>query len=179
MRRVAFAFVCSLLSGPVLGATGDVLTVLGDQVNVRAGPGTESGGIHDSLVATPHRETLVPPAAPDSTPDQATMAPGAAAGLAMDAAATAQPSEDLSDASIGTPESLQTAAAPPRDSEALAAGAGEIRAVDLQRFRDSVAWGRSVQRGRAARRRRRSGRCDRCLGDHSARCAAQLCQRAA
>ena len=36
MRRVAFAFVCSLLSGPVLGATGDVLTVLGDQVNVRA-----------------------------------------------------------------------------------------------------------------------------------------------
>ena len=113
MRRVAFAFVCSLLSGPVLGATGDVLTVLGDQVNVRAGPGTDSGvvmqvsrnrrlveigrqgdwvhveitgaggatgWVHDSLVATPHRETLVPPAAPDSTADQATMGPGAAAG---------------------------------------------------------------------------------------------------
>ena len=174
MRRVAFAFVCSLLSGPVLGATGDVLTVLGDQVNVRAGPGTDSGvvmqvsrnqrlveigrqgdwvhveitgaggatgWVHDSLVATPHRETLVPPAAPDSTADQATMVPGAAAGSAMDAAATAQPSEDLSDASIGTPESLQTAAAPPRGTEAPAAGAGgEIRAVDLQRFRDSVAY---------------------------------------
>ena len=43
MRRVAFALACSLLSGPVLGATGDVLTVLGDRVNVRSGPGTDSG----------------------------------------------------------------------------------------------------------------------------------------
>ena len=68
------------------------------------------------------------------------MAPGAAAGPATDAPAPAQPSEDLSDASIARPESLQTAAAPPRDTEALAAGAGEIRAVDLQRFRDSVAY---------------------------------------
>ena len=174
MRRVAFAFVCSLLTGPVLGATGDVLTVLGDRVNVRAGPGTDSGvvmqvsrnqrlveigrqgdwvhveitgaggatgWVHDLLVASPHRETLAPPAAPDSTADQATMVPGAAAGPVTDAAATVQPSEDLSDASIGTPESLQTAAAPPRGTEAPASGAGgETRAVDLQRFRDSVAY---------------------------------------
>jgi Bacterial SH3 domain len=169
MRRVALAIACSLLSCAALGATGDVLTVLGDRVNVRSGPGTDSGvvmqvsrnqrlveigrqgdwvhveingaggatgWIHESLVAAPHRETLAPPSAPDSSADQATMAPEAA-----DAPTSAQPPEDLGDASVASPESLETAAAPPRATEALAPGApADIKAVDLQRFRDSVAY---------------------------------------
>jgi uncharacterized protein YraI len=174
MRRVALAIACSLLSCAALGATGDVLTVLGDRVNVRSGPGTDSGvvmqvslnqrlveigrqgdwvhveitgaggatgWIHGSLVAAPHRETLAPPSAPDSSADQATMAPEAGAGPAADASTPAQPSEDLGDASVASPESVETAAAPPRATEALAPGAPvDIKAVDLQRFRDSVAY---------------------------------------
>jgi hypothetical protein len=173
MRRVAFALACILLSGPALGATGDVLTVLGDHVNVRAGPGTDSGvvmqvsrnqrvveigrqgdwvhveitgaggatgWIHDSLVASPHRETLAPPAAPDSSADQASMPPLAAA-EPTDAPAPAQPAEEVSDASVARPEPLKTAAAPLRETEALAPDAPiEIKAVDLQRFRESVAY---------------------------------------
>jgi hypothetical protein len=174
MRRVALALACSLLSGAALGASGDVLTVLGDRVNVRSGPGTNSGvvmqvsrnqrvveigrqgdwvhveitgaggatgWIHDSLVASPHRETLAPPAAPDSAADQSAMAPGAAAGPAGDAPASVQPSDDLGDASVAAPEPLETPAAPPPEIAVLAPGAAtDIRAVDLQRFRDSVAY---------------------------------------
>ena len=42
MRYRAFAVAGTLLlSAPALGAAGDVLTVIGDNVNVRSGPGTE------------------------------------------------------------------------------------------------------------------------------------------
>jgi SH3-like domain-containing protein len=174
MRRMAFAFACILLSGPALGATGDVLTVLGDRVNVRSGPGTDSGvvmqvvrnqrvveigrqgdwvhveiggaggangWIHDSLVASPHRETRARSPAPDSAAHQAATAPAATAGPAANAPAPAEVPEDLSDASVARPEPLATAAAPPGAAEALAPGAaGAIKAVDLQRFRDSVAY---------------------------------------
>jgi uncharacterized protein YraI len=173
MRRVALALALSLLSGPALGASGDVLTVLGDDVNVRSGPGTDrgvvmqvsrnqrvveigrqgdwvhveitgaggaTGWIHASLLESPHREALAPPAAPDSSDAQAAMAPAAPAGPAEDAPAPAQPSEDLGDASVASPEPLETAAAPP-DPAALAPGAAtDIKPVDLQRFRDSVAY---------------------------------------
>jgi SH3-like domain-containing protein len=172
MRRVALALALSLLSGPALGASGDVLTVLGDRVNVRSGPGTDSGvvrqvsrnqrvveigrqgdwvhveitgaggavgWIHDSLLESPHRETLAPPAAPDSSAAQAVMAPAAPAG--PPATAPAQPSEDLGDASVASPEHLETTAAPPPEITALAPDAAtDINAVDLQRFRDSVAY---------------------------------------
>jgi hypothetical protein len=173
MRRVVFALACILLSGPALGATGDVLTVLGDRVNVRSGPGADSGvvmqvsrnqrvveigrqgdwvhveiggaggttgWIHHSLLESPHRETLAPPAAPDSSAGEASMPPLAAAEPA-DTPALGQGAEDVSDASVARPEPLRTAAAPERETETLAPGAaGEIKPVDLQRFRDSVAY---------------------------------------
>jgi Bacterial SH3 domain len=43
MRCMAFAVACSLLlSGSALGAAGDYLIVVGDSVNVRSGPSTDS-----------------------------------------------------------------------------------------------------------------------------------------
>src|SRR5262245_57607527 len=174
MRRVALAIAGSLLSCAALGATGDVLTVLGDRVNVRSGPGTDSGvvmqvsrnqrlveigrqgdwvhveitgaggatgWIHQSLVAAPHRETMAPPSAPDSSADQAPMAPEAAAEPAANAASSAQPSEDLGEASMTTPQSVESAAAAPSGTAGLAPdAAADIKAVELQRFRDSVAY---------------------------------------
>jgi hypothetical protein len=171
MRRVVLALACILLSGPGLGATGDVLTVLGDRVNVRSGPGADSGvvlqvsrnqrvveigrqgdwvhveiggaggttgWIHHSLLESPHRETLAPPVAPDTSAEEASMPPLAAS---ESAPAPGQATEDVSDASVARPEPLKTAAAPRRETETLAPGAaGEINAVDLQRFRDSVAY---------------------------------------
>jgi Bacterial SH3 domain len=42
MRKMAFPLACCLLlSGPAQGAAGDVLTVTGDNVNVRTGPGID------------------------------------------------------------------------------------------------------------------------------------------
>src|SRR5262245_38346523 len=175
MRRVALAIAGSLLSCAALGATGDVLTVLGDRVNVRSGPGTDSGvvmqvsrnqrlveigrqgdwvhveitgaggatgWIHQSLVEAPHRETRAPPSGPDNSADQATVAPAAAAEPATNAPASAQPSEEeLGDASMTSPESIKGAAAsPPGTAELAPDVAADIKAVDLQRFRDSVAY---------------------------------------
>ena len=48
--------------------------------------------------------------------------------------------EDLSDASVARPEPLTTAAASPTETAGPAPGAAEIKAVDLQRFRESVAY---------------------------------------
>jgi hypothetical protein len=141
-----------LLSGPGLGAEGDVLTVVGDNVNVRAGPGTEhavtrqvsrdqrlleferqgdwvraeiagaggaAGWIHASLVA---------PSAEPARSDAAE--PATAAGEA----ASGQQLGDLNDAAAAA----DTA---PHAPEAIAPGAGiDVDAVDLQRFRDSVAY---------------------------------------
>jgi hypothetical protein len=188
MGRIAFAFVCILLlNGPALGATGDVLTVIGDRVNVRAGPGTErdvtmqvsrnqrlveigrqgdwvhaeirgtggaDGWIHGSLVAPPNGEPLVTPATRQGPADDAPGPPSAAAEPAPAGEATSlQSLEDPTDAAAAAPEPptgatagpnaqpSETAGAEAPGTEAIAPGAGaEIEAVDLQRFRDSVAY---------------------------------------
>ena len=156
MRCMAFAVAGPLLlSGAALGAAGDVLTVIGDRVNVRSGPGTEhsvrlqvsrtqrlveierqgdwvhaeiagpgdaEGWIHGSLVAPPNGEPLVPRAAAAE--------PGAVAGEA----AQAQPLEEPTDAAVA-------GQAGPLAPEAIAPGAGsDVDPVDVQRFRDSVAY---------------------------------------
>ena len=85
----------------------------GDWVHVEiTGAGGAIGWIHNSLVASPHRETLAPPAAPDSSADQAAMPPVAAAGPTADAPAPAQPSEDLGDASVARPERARDGSRP-------------------------------------------------------------------
>ena len=159
MRHMAFALACTLLlSGPALGAAGDVLTVTGDGVNVRSGPGTEhsirlqvsrnqrvveieregdwvhgeiagrggaDGWIHGSLVATPNGEAMAPQAA------------AAEATAAAGGPAPAQPLDDLGVAAAADPDFRAAAAA----SGALApAAAADIDPVELQRFRDSVAY---------------------------------------
>jgi hypothetical protein len=186
MPRMAFALACSLLlSGPALGAAGDVLTVIGDRVNVRSGPGTDrdvtmqvsrnqrlveieragdwvhaeisgtgaDGWIHGSLAAPPNAEPLVPPAARQGLSDEATTPPSAEAGPAVTGESPPlEPLEDATDAAAAEPEAPAGAAAEPgtpratagvesSGTEAMAPGAAaEIAAVDLQRFRDSVAY---------------------------------------
>ena len=168
MRRMVFASACTLLlSGPALGAAGDVLTVIGDRVNVRSGPSTEreitmqvsrdqrlveigrqgewvhaeiagtggtDGWIHGSLVAPPDGEPLAPPAAGVSrSADSAATPPSAAAGPAP-AAGEVPPIRPLE-------EATDAAASAPDGTEMIAPGAAAgIEAVDLQRFRDSVAY---------------------------------------
>jgi Bacterial SH3 domain len=176
-----------VLGGPALGAAGDVLTVIGDRVNVRSGPGTDrdvrmqvsrnqrlveieragdwvhaeisgtggaDGWIHGSLIAPPNGEPPVPPAARQEAADQATTPPPPAAKPAVaGGSSTLQPFEDATDAAAAEPEpaagatagtsapAAETAGAAAPGMEAVAPGAGaEIEAVDLQRFRDSVAY---------------------------------------
>ena len=178
MRRMALAFACTLLlSGQALGAVGDVLTVIGDRVNVRAGPGTESeirmqvsrnqrlveieregdwvraqisgtggadGWVHGSLVAPPDGEPVAPAAPRQGLADEAATPPLQAPEDATDAAA-AEPegpagAAALPSAPLGTAGVTAPGTEAPR-TEAIAPGAAaEIDAVDLQRFRDSVAY---------------------------------------
>jgi Bacterial SH3 domain len=187
MRRIAFTFVCILLlSGPALGAAGDVLTVIGDRVNVRAGPSTErdvtmqvsrnqrlveierqgewvhaeirgtggaDGWIHGSLVAPPNGEPLVTPAARQGPAEEAPRPPSPATEPApAGETASLQSLEDATDAAAADPAPPPGATAGPSapppatagaapGTDAIAPGAGaEIEAVDLQRFRDSVAY---------------------------------------
>ena len=188
MRRMALAFACTLLlSDQALGAVGDVLTVIGDRVNVRAGPSTESeirmqvsrnqrlveigregewvraeisgtggadGWIHGSLVAPPNGESLVPAASRQGLADEAVTQPSAEVGPAAAAgeAPPLRPLEDATDAAAAEPEGLGGTAAEPSaplgtagveapGTEAIAPGAAaELDAIDLQRFRDSVAY---------------------------------------
>ena len=183
MRRIAFALAGTLLlSGPALGAAGDVLTVIGDRVNVRSGPSTERdvkmqvsrnhalveierdgewvhaeitgtggahGWIHGSLVAPPDGEPLVAPAARQELADEATTPPSAEAGptAAVGESPPGRPLEDATDAAepdapalAGAGQKETTGAGTP-GTEVIAPGAAaEIEAVDLQRFRDSVAY---------------------------------------
>jgi uncharacterized protein YraI len=164
MRRLACVLTSAvLLSGPALGAASDVLVVTGDRVNVRSGPGTDrpvimqvahdrrlveirrqgdwvhveiagaggvDGWIHGSLVAPADAEAPRAPAGPRPSTEAMTGAP-----------VPAEPSEDLSDVSPAAPGPLEMAAAPPSEPQALAPGtAAEVTPVDLQRFRDSVAY---------------------------------------
>lgn len=185
MQRMAFAFAGTLLlSGQALSAVGDVLTVIGDRVNVRSAPSTKSevrmqvsrdqrlvemaregdwvhaqisgtdgadGWIHGSLIAPPNGEPLVAAAPRQELADDATTPPLGAAGRA-DAAGEAPPLRPLEDAAAAEPGGPAGAAAAPGPplgtagveapgTEAIAPGAAaEIDAVDLQRFRDSVAY---------------------------------------
>jgi Bacterial SH3 domain len=185
MRRMAFAFACTLLlSGPALGAAGDVLTVIADRVNVRSAPGTESevrmqvsrnqrlveieragdwvhaeiggtggadGWLHGSLVALPNGEPLITPAARRGPADEAAMPSAEAETAPAGEAAPVQPLEDATDAAAVEPEVGGSAGpsaplpakagAAAAGTEAMAPGAGaDIEGVDLQRFRDSVAY---------------------------------------
>jgi Bacterial SH3 domain len=160
MRCMAFVLAgLLLLSGPGLGAEGDVLTVVGDNVNVRAGPGTEhavtrqvsryqrllelerqgdwvraeitgtggaAGWIHASLVA------------PSAEPARSGAAePAAAAADPAAAAGEADPGQQLGDLN----DAAAAADAGPGAPESIVPGAGiDVDAVDLQRFRDSVAY---------------------------------------
>jgi hypothetical protein len=180
-----FAIILLLLSGPALGAAGDVLTVLGDRVNVRSGPGTDrdvtmqvsrnqrlveiertgdwvhaeisgtggaDGWIHGSLVAPPSGEPPVAAAARQGRADEAPTSPSAEAGPAVAGESPQlQPFEDATDAAAAEPEAPAGAAAGPgapretpgvgaSGTEVIAPGAADIEAVDLQRFRDSVAY---------------------------------------
>jgi hypothetical protein len=153
MRYRAFAVAGTLLlSGPALGAAGDVLTVIGDNVNVRSGPGTEhavrrqvfqdqrlveirrqddwvhaeiadaggaEGWIHASLVR-PNGEAAAPEAAADPAPDTSEAERARELGNLADAAA------------VGSG---------PLAPQAIAPGAAaDVDVVDMQRFRDSVAY---------------------------------------
>jgi uncharacterized protein YgiM (DUF1202 family) len=152
-----------LLSGAALGAARDVLIVTGDRVNVRSGPGTDrpvmmqvshdrrlveigrqgdwvhveiagvggvDGWIHGSLVARADGDAVVAPAVPRRPAEAMAGAPVPAA-----------PSEDLSDMSAAAPEPLEPAAAPASEAAGPAPGAAaEVAPIDLQRFRDSVAY---------------------------------------
>jgi Bacterial SH3 domain len=164
MRRMAWVLTSAvLLSGPALGAASDVLVVTGDRVNVRSGPGTDrevvrqvsrnqrlveigrqgdwvhvelgdaagpEGWIHGSLVAPADAEARLAPAASPPPSEAMTGAP-----------VPAEPTQDLSDVSPAAPGPLEMAAAPPSEPQALAPGAAaEVAPVDLQRFRDSVAY---------------------------------------
>jgi hypothetical protein len=171
MRRIAFAFVCTVvLSGSALGAAGDVLIVIGDRVNVRSGPGTERdvmmqvsrnqrlveierqggwvqaeisgtggarGWIHGSLIASPNGEPVATPAARG----EAAMPPSAEAGPApvADGTTPLRPLEETTDAAAAETEPPAGVAAPAPGAIAPGAAA-EIEALDLQRFRDSVAY---------------------------------------
>jgi uncharacterized protein YgiM (DUF1202 family) len=153
MRHMAFAVAGSLLlSGPALGAAGDVLSVIGDRVNVRAGPGTEHGvlrqvsreqrlveierqgdWVHAEIAGAGgadgwiHTSLVTPSGAPRT---QAAVEPPAAAGRAA-------PGEQL-----GTLTDAAAAAdARPLAPEPIEPGAGiGVDVVDLQRFRDSIAY---------------------------------------
>ena len=154
MRCKSFAVAgCLLLSGPALGAAGDVLTVTGDQVNVRAGPGTDHGvlrqvsreqrlveikrqgdWVHAEIAGGGgadgwiHISLVTPSGAPIGA--QAAAEPAAAAGQAA-------PGEQLGDLT----DAAAAADAGPLAPETIAPGAGvDVEVVDLQRFRDSIAY---------------------------------------
>jgi hypothetical protein len=154
MRCKSFAVAgCLLLSGPALGAAGDVLTVTGDRVNVRAGPGTEHGvlrqvsreqrlveierqgdWVHAEIAGAGgadgwiHTSLITPSGAPVGS--QAAAEPAAAAGQAA-------PGEQLGDLT----DAAAAADAGPLAPETIAPGAGvDVEVVDLQRFRDSIAY---------------------------------------
>jgi hypothetical protein len=170
---MAFALACTMaLSGPALGAAGDVLIVTADRVNVRSRPSTErevrmqvsrnqrlveierqgdwvhaeisgtggaDGWIHASLVAPPSDQAAATPAArrervaEGGSPPPTEAGPGAVAG----AAPPVRPLEDATDAA----QPAAPAGAGTPGIESIAPGAtAEFEAVDLQRFRDSVAY---------------------------------------
>ena len=121
MRCMAFTVAGALLlGGPALGAAGDVLTVIGDGVNVRSGPGTEHSirrqvsrnqnlveierrgeWVHAEIAGTGgadgwiHGSLVAPPSGEPLLP-----LPGAAEPAAAAEAAPAQPLKEPTDAAV-------------------------------------------------------------------------------
>lgn len=154
MRCKVFAVAGSLLlSGPALGAAGDVLSVIGDRVNVRAGPGTEHGVLRQvhreqRLVEIERQGEWVHAEIADAggadgwihtslvTPSGASGGTEAAAEPPR-AAGQAAPGDQLGDLT----DAAAAADARPLAPDTVAPGAGiEVDVVDLHRFRDSIAY---------------------------------------
>jgi hypothetical protein len=165
MRQIAFAFgCCLLLSGPALGAAGDVLIVTGNDVNVRAGPGLDRGvtrqvdrdqqlleieregdWVHAEIVGSDGARGWVH----DSLVALETrMAPDAAEPAAApppegtgEEGTTAEPQEEAPGTAAAALGETATTPAPdlePSPESIATAAAPEAGSVDLQRFRDSV-----------------------------------------
>jgi hypothetical protein len=160
MRHVVFA-CCLLLSAPALGATGDVLRVTGDDVNVRSGPGLDHDVIRqldrDQHVTELERAgewvraeiasgaegwihgSLVALEAPAATRP-------ATPPLAQETDAAPTPAKPQTEAGAAAAAPLTEATTAPAPDVAAApdavapAAAPEVEAVDLQRFRDSVEY---------------------------------------
>jgi hypothetical protein len=165
-----FALICSLLSGAALGAAGAVSSVSGDRVNVPSTPGTAR---RDVMQVSPHRrpvgtarhgrwvhagiagaaaaaggiqgapappagEALVPSPAPRRAPEKAPTA--AAVRPAAGRSAPIWPLKELSEASAPGPRGSALAEA------ATPGGAPDLAPVDLERFRDTVAYFNSRSR---------------------------------
>jgi hypothetical protein len=120
----------------------------GDWVHAQiSGTAGADGWIHGSLVAPPNGEPLAPAASRQGLADEAPT-PAAVAGEAP----PLRPREDATDAAAAQPEGpagaaaqagapLGTAGVEAPETEAIAPGAAaEIDAIDLRRFRDSVAY---------------------------------------
>jgi uncharacterized protein YgiM (DUF1202 family) len=162
MRYVVFA-CCLVLSVPALGATGDVLRVTGDDVNVRTGPGLdhdvvrqvdrdqrvtelERAGdwIRAEIAGTSGAEGWIH--ASLTTLETAAAAQAATPPVAEEPDAARTPAEPQAEAGATAAAPLtETAAERAPDvaaaPEAIApAAAPEVEAVDLQRFRDSVEY---------------------------------------
>jgi Bacterial SH3 domain len=163
MRQLALFAACLLLGGPALGAAGDVLTVTGNNVNVRTGPGVDHAVSRqvdrDQRVVEIAREgdwvraeitgaagaegwihasllTLEVPAAPAAAEPAAPPADEAAEAQPAEPPGTATGAGATSSAPLA--ERAPDPAAPPAS---IAPGAApEVAAVDLQRFRDSVEY---------------------------------------
>jgi hypothetical protein len=142
-----------LLSGPGLGAQGDLLTVVGDNVNVRSGPGTEHAVTRqvarDQRLVEIERQgdwvraEIAGTGGADGWIHASLVAPGGGPAVPETAAETAAAtSEAAPGEQFGDPADADAAAeAGPLAPETIAPGAAvDFDAVDLQRFRDSVAY---------------------------------------
>jgi hypothetical protein len=141
-----------LLSGPGLGAQGDVLTVSGDSVNVRSGPGTEHAVTRqvarDQRLVEIERQgdwvraEIAGTGGADGWIHVSLVAPGGGPAVSGTVAETAVAGEAEPGEQLGDPTDADAAAeAGPLAPDTIAPGAGvDFDAVDLQRFRDSVAY---------------------------------------
>jgi hypothetical protein len=153
MRYRAFAVAGTLLlSGPALSAAGDVLTVIGDNVNVRSGPGTEHGVTRqvsqDQRVVELGRQgdwvhaEIADAGGADGWIHASLVAPSGAPAAPE---ATTGPAPDTGEAEraqeLGNLADAAAVGSGPLAPQAIAPGApADVDVVDMQRFRDSVAY---------------------------------------
>src|SRR5690606_16453200 len=143
MRSMVLALAGALLLGQTaLAAPGDVLTVTGDRVNVRAGPGTEHAVVRQvaraqRLVEIERQGDWVHAEIAGTDGGNgwihaSLVARGAEAGD-QETAPAAEPAPPLGETSAAATPEMD-----PLDPDAIAPGAADVDAVDLQRFRASV-----------------------------------------